>query len=50
LPASMDKSQAQGGTGLIVAGAGDANAAIKDFIAALAKHRHFGREMDPPLV
>jgi catalase len=50
VPASMDKSQAQGGTGLIVAEAGDAAAATEAFLAALAKHRHFGREMDPPLV
>jgi catalase len=50
VPASMDKSQAQGGTGLIVAQGGDAAAATEAFLAALAKHRHFGREMDPPLV
>jgi hypothetical protein len=24
--------------------------AIEAFIAALGKHRHFGREMDPPLL
>ena len=50
VPASMDKSQAQGGTGLIVAEAGAADQAIAAFIEALAMHRHFGREMDPPLV
>jgi catalase len=50
VPASMDKSQAQGGTGLIVAQGGDAAAATEAFLAAMAKHRHFGREMDPPLV
>jgi catalase len=50
LPASMDKSMVQGGTGLVVAEAGDAAAGIRTFLAALAKHRHFGREMDPPLV
>ncbi|MDB5858487.1 MAG: katE [Ramlibacter sp.] len=48
--AGVDKSQARGGTGLVIAGGGDATAAIGDFIAALAKHRHFGREMDPPPV
>jgi catalase len=50
LPVSLDKSQAQGGTGLIVADTADAAAAIPAFIAALGKHKHFGREMDPPLV
>lgn len=50
LPISMDKSQAQGGTGLIIADAADAASALQAFIAALAKHRHFGREMDPPLL
>jgi catalase len=34
--------------GLIVAT--DAGAATDDFIAAIAKHRHFGRETDPPRV
>jgi catalase len=28
----------------------DAEEAADDFIAALAKHRHFGRETDPPSV
>lgn len=50
IPAAMDKSQAQGGTGLILAESKDAAAAIDAFIAALAQHRHFGREMDPPMV
>jgi catalase len=50
LPVSMDKSLAQGGTGLILAEAADATAAVKAFITAMAKHRHFGREMDPPLL
>jgi catalase len=50
LPVSMDKSQAQGGTGLIVADAADAGTAVQVFIAGMAKHRHFGREMDPPLL
>lgn len=49
VPVSMDKSLLQGGTGLIVADAGDAKATAA-FIDAMAKHRHFGREMDPPLV
>jgi catalase len=49
LPISMDKSLLQGGTGLIVADSGDAAAATEAFLAAMARHRHFGREMDPPL-
>jgi catalase len=50
LPVSLDKSLAQGGTGLIVAAAAEAGAAAQAFIAEMAKHRHFGREMDPPLI
>ena len=50
LPVSMDKSMAQGGTGLILAAASDAASAAAEFIANLAKHRHFGREMDPPIL
>jgi catalase len=49
LPMSMDKSQAQGATGLLFAEAADVDAAMSNFIAAMVKHRHFGREMDPPL-
>ncbi len=50
LPVSLDKSLAQGPTGLIVAEAADADDAISDFIDAMTQHRHFGREMDPPLL
>ena len=50
LPISMDKSLAQGRTGLLVAEAGAGESAIAAFIQALGKHRHFGREMDPPLL
>jgi catalase len=50
VPVSIDKSLVQGNTGLIVADAADAEAASAAFLAALAKHRHFGREMDPPMV
>ena len=50
LPISMDKSMAQGGTGLIVPDADQAEAGLDAFIDALAIHRHFGREMDPPLL
>ena len=49
LPVTMDKSQQQGGTGLILADAGDTTA-IGAFIEAMGKHRHFGREMDPPIL
>jgi catalase len=50
LPASFAKSLEQGGTGVIVAEVQDEEAATAAFLEALAKHRHFGREMDPPLV
>jgi catalase len=50
LPVCMDKSMAQGGTGLILAAAADAESAAAEFIANVARHRHFGREMDPPLL
>jgi catalase len=50
LPASIDKSQAQGDTGLILADAAEADSAAQAFIAGMGKHRHFGREMDPPML
>jgi catalase len=50
LPASMDKSFAQGGTGVLLADASEADSAAESFIAGMALHRHFGREMDPPLL
>jgi len=50
LPISMDKSIAQGGTGLILAAAADAESAAAEFIANVARPRQFGREMDPPLL
>ena len=50
LPLTLDKSLAQGGTGLILAEDGSDNAAGEAFMKALAMHRHFGRETDPPLV
>ena len=50
LPISMDKSLAQGGTGLIVAEAGSGDNAMGSFMDAMVMHRHFGREMDPPLL
>ncbi|HXG86713.1 MAG TPA: catalase [Vicinamibacterales bacterium] len=36
--------------GLIVATAAEASSAIEAFVTALAAHRHFERETDPPLV
>jgi len=50
LPAAMDKSHAQGGTGLLFADATAAKEVAAEFIASVARHRHFGREMDPPLL
>jgi catalase len=50
LPVSMDKSMTQGGTGLIIADPANVDSAVETFIAAVAKHRHFGREMDPPIL
>jgi catalase len=50
IPISMDKSLAQGGTGLIVVEAAETASGLQAFVEGLAKHRHFGREMDPPLV
>lgn len=50
LPVSLDKSLAQGGTGLFAAEAGQGESALDAFVEALTQHRHFGREMDPPLL
>ena len=50
LPLSMDKRQTRGETGLILAETTDAHAALETFISAMILHRHFGREMDPPVV
>jgi len=36
--------------GLIVSADGDTDSAIEAFMTAVAKHRHFARETDPPLV
>ena len=49
VPLAMDKSLAQGGTGLIVVEPGAEESGAAAFLEALARHRHFGREMDPPL-
>ena len=48
LPMAMDRSVRQGGTGLVFAEAADVDAAVGDFVEAMARHRHFGRETDPP--
>ena len=50
LPLAMDKSYTQGGTGLFFADAADAGKVASAFIEAMGRHRHFGREMDPPLL
>jgi catalase len=50
VPLAMDKSLAQGGTGLVIAEGGQEQAGIGAFLEALALHRHFGRETDPPLL
>jgi catalase len=50
LPASMAKSHSLGTTGLVFADAAGVDAALQDFMSAMARHRHFGREMDPPLL
>ena len=49
VPLATDKSLAQGGAvGLVVVERGQEEAGTTAFLQALAKHRHFGREMDPP--
>jgi catalase len=36
--------------GVLTAGQGEATSGLREFVAAIAKHRHFERETDPPLV
>jgi catalase len=36
--------------GLLVRDGGDASVAVADFAEALAQHRHFQRETDPPVI
>ncbi|TFY98691.1 catalase [Ramlibacter rhizophilus] len=50
LPASMDKSFEQGRTGIFIFDAARVEDAAKAFIEGVSRHRHFGREMDPPMV
>jgi catalase len=50
VPAAIEKAQQLAETGLLMADAGNAQEAARAFIAAVAKHRHWGREMDPPMV
>jgi catalase len=50
LPVTLDKAQAMAETGLIVTEAANVEAASRAFIQAMAKHRHFGRETDPPIL
>jgi catalase len=51
LPDSTDKkSRTSGGEGVVFADAATLTAAIVEFIAGVAHHRHFGREVDPPML
>ena len=50
LPVALDKAQAQGNTGVFFADAAEAATATVAFIGAVARHRHFGRETDPPML
>ena len=50
LPASLAKSHSLGTTGLVFADADGIDNAMEAFMAGMARHRHFGREMDPPLL
>jgi catalase len=50
IPATMEKALEQGDTGLLLGEAADIDAAMESFIAAMGKHRHFGRETDPPQI
>ncbi|MEJ7929807.1 catalase [Ramlibacter sp. AN1015] len=50
LPMVLDKSYEQGGSGLFFTDSATAREAAASFIDAMRKHRHFGREMDPPLM
>ncbi|MDM0078631.1 catalase [Variovorax sp. J2P1-59] len=47
IPMTMPDGSAD--PGLILADASAADEAIADFIGAMGKHRHFGRENDPPV-
>jgi catalase len=48
IPATLPDGGAD--PGVLQPGAGDTDAALDAFAAAVAKHRHFERETDPPLV
>jgi len=50
VPAAIEKAQQLAQTGLVLGDPGELEAAIQAFIAGVAKHRHFGRETDPPLL
>jgi catalase len=50
LPMVLDKSYQQGSTGLLFTDAAGARQAAAAFVDAVRQHRHFGREMDPPLM
>jgi catalase len=48
--AGLPVGKGEGDHGLVVAEAGDVDAALARFIEGLARHRHFERETDPPAV
>jgi catalase len=50
LPVALDKAQSQGNTGVFFADAAEAATAAVAFIGAVGRHRHFGRETDPPML
>jgi len=50
LPAGTDKGRAEGDAGLVLADGGDVASAATQFMEAMAQHRHFDRERDPPPV
>jgi catalase len=48
--ASENTTDGEKDPGVLVFEEGAAGEALREFIAAIAKHRHFEREADPPLV
>ncbi|MEA2627183.1 MAG: catalase, partial [Candidatus Binatota bacterium] len=48
IPPSLPSGDAD--PGLLQLAAGDTDGAVAAFVAAVAKHRHFARETDPPIV
>ena len=48
--ASQNTTDGEADPGILTFQEGEAREALRAFIAAIAKHRHFTREVDPPLV